>query len=64
MELEKKDGPLVQLVITRTKSGEIRLVEFSPKEVIDTKQFLQVEVAMMFLRRKLDALTAIGGIDV
>ena len=64
MELEKKDGPLVQLVITRTKSGEIRLVEFSPKEVIDVKQFTQPEVAMLILRKLLNELTAVGSLDV
>jgi len=64
MEPEKKDGPLVQLVLTKTQSGEIRLVEFSPKEVIDVKQFTQPEVALLILRKLFNELTAVGGFDV
>ena len=57
-------APLVQIVITRRKDGQIRIVEFSPSCVIDTKQCPQLEVAMMVLRKRIKDLTAIGGFDV
>jgi len=60
----QENGPLVQIVLTKTQGGKIRLVEFSPTKVIDTKQFPQPEVALLIIRKLLDKLTAVGGFDV
>ena len=51
------DAKVVQIVVTKTKSGALRMVEFSSSAVLETREFTQVEVAMMFLRKAVDALS-------
>ena len=58
-DVNEKDETLVQIVITKTKGGALRVVEFSSTSVLDTKEFTQPEVMMMILGKRVDDLTAV-----